>query len=89
MEERAMSERRVLFIDEVAARLGCSTKTIRRRLKAGTFPIRPLRSIDDRHRWSLDDVVLMNGVPLGDVVGWAGHTVELDRIELSPGSAQS
>lgn len=52
----ARQRRRVLFIDELAARLGCSRKTIERRLQTGTFPIKPLPSIDNRKRWAEDEV---------------------------------
>ena len=44
--------REVLFIDDVAHLLGCSPSTIRRRLRANVFPVRPLPGIDKRLRWS-------------------------------------
>ena len=46
----------VLTIDELAAVLFTSPTTIKRRLRAGTFPIRPLIGIDSRRRWSQADV---------------------------------
>ena len=46
----------VCFIDDVAQALRCSTTTIKRRLRVGTFPIRPLPSIDSRRRWAGEDV---------------------------------
>jgi predicted DNA-binding transcriptional regulator AlpA len=44
--------RDVLFIDELAAQLGMSVRTIHRRLRAGAFPIPCLPRLDHRHRWS-------------------------------------
>lgn len=49
-------EAKVLFVEEVAQQLRCSRRTIERRLKAGTFPIKPLPSIDKRLRWAESDV---------------------------------
>ena len=46
----------VLTLEEVASVLLTSPTTVKRRLRAGTFPIRPLVGIDRRHRWSLPDV---------------------------------
>ena len=42
----------VLFIEDVGHLLGCSKSTIRRRLRAGVFPVAPLPGIDKRLRWS-------------------------------------
>ena len=44
---------RVLLIDDVARLLRCSPSTIKRRIRARTFPIPPLRGIDKRLRWSV------------------------------------
>lgn len=46
----------VLTIEELASILWTSPTTIKRRLRAGTFPIRPLMGIDRRRRWSRTDV---------------------------------
>ena len=46
----------VLTIDELASVLRTSRTTIKRRLRMGTFPIRPLTGIDRRRRWSRADV---------------------------------
>ncbi len=46
----------VLTIDELASVLLSSETTIKRRLRAGTFPIRHLPGIDSRKRWSRSDV---------------------------------
>ena len=46
----------VLLLDEVAEVLRTSTRTIKRQLRAGTFPIRRLEGIDKRHRWAKADV---------------------------------
>ena len=46
----------VLTIVELASVLLTSETTIKRRLRAGTFPIRPLLGIDRRKRWSRADV---------------------------------
>jgi hypothetical protein len=46
----------VCFLEDVARALRCSTKTIRRRLAVGTFPIPSLPSIDSRRRWAGEDV---------------------------------
>ena len=42
----------VLFIKDVAELLRCSPSTIRRRVRAGVFPVAPLPGIDKRPRWS-------------------------------------
>lgn len=42
----------VLFIDELAALLKTSTRTLRKLLAANRCPIPPLPAIDKRHRWS-------------------------------------
>ena len=44
------------FIDDLARALRCSTATIKRRLRVGTFPIPSLPSIDSRRRWAGEDV---------------------------------
>lgn len=46
----------VCFIDDLARALRTSRRSIERRLAVGTFPIRPLPSIDSRRRWSGEDV---------------------------------
>ena len=46
----------VLTLEEVASVLVTSPTTVKRRLRAGTFPIRPLLGIDRRRRWSRTDV---------------------------------
>ena len=46
----------VLTLEELASLLYTSPTTIKRRLRAGTFPIRPLVGIDRRRRWSRADV---------------------------------
>ncbi len=46
----------VLTIGELASVLLSSETTIKRRLRAGTFPIRHLTGIDSRKRWSRADV---------------------------------
>lgn len=52
----------VLFIAHLGAILGSSTRTIARRLDAGTFPIKPLPSIDRKLRWSKSTVLaFLNG----------------------------
>ena len=45
-----------LTIVELASVLLTSETTIKRRLRSGTFPIRPLLGIDRRKRWSRADV---------------------------------
>lgn len=47
----------VLYLEDVAARLRTSVRTIKRMLRAGTFPIPSLPRIDRRHRWSLSAVL--------------------------------
>lgn len=42
----------VLFVDDIARLMRTSPRTVRRRLAAGTFPLRPLPSIDKRERFS-------------------------------------
>ena len=42
----------VLFIEDVALLIRSSPSTIRRRLRAGVFPVPPLPGIDKRLRWS-------------------------------------
>ena len=42
----------VLFLEDVAAVLRCSPSTIKRRLRAHTFPMAPIQGIDKRPRWS-------------------------------------
>ena len=46
----------VLFVPDMAALLGTSTRTIKRHLRIGRFPIRPLDSIDRRVRFAKADV---------------------------------
>lgn len=46
----------VLVLDELATLLRVSTKTIKLRLKAGTWPIRRLPGIDRKIRFSRVDV---------------------------------
>lgn len=41
-----------VFIDELAAVLGTSVRTLQRMLRAGSFPIPTLSMIDRSHRWS-------------------------------------
>ena len=45
-------EDRILFVEDVARVLRCSTSTIKRRLRTNMFPVAPLPSIDKRPRWS-------------------------------------
>lgn len=52
MDHDHTSERDVLFLEDIARGLGTSTRTIQRRLRAGTFPLRQLRGIDKRPRFS-------------------------------------
>ena len=42
----------VLFLEDMAELLRCSTTTIKRRLRARVFPVAPLPGIDKRPRWS-------------------------------------
>ena len=44
------------MLEELASVLYTSPTTIKRRLRAGTFPIRPLLGIDQRLRWSRTDI---------------------------------
>lgn len=46
----------VCLIDDLARILRVSERTLRKRVSAGTFPIRALPSLDKRHRWSGEDV---------------------------------
>lgn len=46
----------ILFIADLADRLGMSVRTIDRRLRAGAFPIPELPRLDQRRRWSSVDV---------------------------------
>jgi len=46
----------VLDIVDLARALGCSRRSIERRLAVGTFPIAPLPAIHSRRRWSGEDV---------------------------------
>ena len=46
----------VLLLRDVAAVLKTSDRTIKRRLRAGTFPIRTLPSINKRRRFAKVDV---------------------------------
>jgi excisionase family DNA binding protein len=45
-----------LTIEQLAERLACSAKTIRRRVKEGTFPIPCLPALSRAYRWSSTDV---------------------------------
>ena len=51
-----MANKDVLFIGEIAEKLRCSVKTIRRRIQDGSFPLTPLPGIDAAYRWSAADV---------------------------------
>jgi predicted DNA-binding transcriptional regulator AlpA len=42
----------VLFIEDVAQRLGMSVRTIQKRLRANAFPIPEVPSLDRKRRWS-------------------------------------
>lgn len=48
----------VMFIAELADKLGTSTRTILRQLRAGTFFIPEAPKVDHRHRWSRERVYL-------------------------------
>ena len=50
------SEPKVLLLGDLAEVLRTSPRSIKRRMAAGTFPIRPLRGIDSKHRWAVVDV---------------------------------
>jgi hypothetical protein len=50
--ERPIDYDGTLLIADMCRVLKTSDNTIRRRLKAGTFPIPPLDGIDNRLRWS-------------------------------------
>ena len=47
---------RILFIEDVALIFRCSTSTIKRRLRAKTFPVDPLSPVDKKRRWSAASV---------------------------------
>lgn len=51
----------VLLLDEVAEVLRTSTRTIKRHLRAGTFPIPRLLGIDKRLRFAKTDVARFVG----------------------------
>jgi len=56
----------VCFITDLARALRTSRRSIERRLAVGTFPIRPLPSVDSRRRWSGADVrAFIASAPLG------------------------
>ena len=57
----------VLFIADVAARLRCSSDTIRRRLRDGTFPVAPIHDIDKRLRFPAPDIDALAAGRLGVV----------------------
>jgi len=57
----------VLLLPDLARVLRTSTRTIKRGLRAGTFPIQPLRGIDSRLRWSRKDVDMFLGVASEEV----------------------
>ena len=42
----------VLFVEDVAALLRCSSSTVRRRLRGGVFPVPTLPGVDKRPRFS-------------------------------------
>ena len=42
----------MLFLEDLAVLLRCSTTTIKRRVRARVFPMAPLPGIDKRPRWS-------------------------------------
>lgn len=46
----------VLLLDDMAQVMRTSTRTIKRGLRAGTFPIRPIRGIDKKIRFAGGDV---------------------------------
>ena len=50
--DRSGDQQEVLFIEDVAQLLRCSPSTVRRRRRAGLFPVPPLPAIDKRPRWS-------------------------------------
>lgn len=47
-----LEQRDVLFIDEVAARLGMSRRAIDKLRRYGAFPIPEIPKVDNRPRWS-------------------------------------
>jgi predicted DNA-binding transcriptional regulator AlpA len=56
----------ILDITQLARALGCSRRSIERRLAVGTFPIRPLPAIHSRRRWAGADVrQFLAGAPAG------------------------
>ena len=44
------------LLDDLARLLRCSSATIRRRVRAGVFPVLPLPGVDKRRRFSLAPV---------------------------------
>jgi hypothetical protein len=56
--QEEIRRRPVMFIAELADKLGCSTRTILRQLRAGTFFIPESPKVDHRHRWSRERVYL-------------------------------
>lgn len=47
----------VVLIDELAAMLKTSVKTIRKRIYARAFPIPDIKGIDSKYRWSRAEVL--------------------------------
>jgi hypothetical protein len=54
--QRPTKSRDVFFIDDLAAELGVSRRTIERRLQTRTFPIPMLPTISRRPMWGRADV---------------------------------
>ena len=65
--DRGDAQPDVLFIADVAARLRCSSDTIRRRLRDGLFPVAPIPSIDNRVRFPAADIDALAAGRLGVV----------------------
>ena len=61
------TQRDVLFLADVAARLRCSPDTIRRRLRDGLLPVAPIPSIDNRVRFPAADIKALAAGRLGGV----------------------
>ena len=57
----------VLFLGEAAQRLRCSPATIRRGLRAGTFPVAPIPGIDRKLRFSAADIEALAAGRFGGV----------------------
>lgn len=62
---------RVLLLEDMARLLRCSTATIKRRVRAGVFPVPLLSGVDKKYRWSREPV--LSWLATGQAPGGVGR----------------